>query len=358
MQNQLNILRNSSNINKIDLYANGNGYINHYRYYSALFADIPNRLYIDDMDISKTRDFILKNYVDLIKNENFSQNYISKTKKIEFEDQYIVFDNNLVINLYEEAIYLLFPTSIREFAEDFLHKLIPFKNKEKKAKTTNISLIIKGSYGLETKDIKIKKPKLDFDLHYNDDFKNVNSNIITNIKKAKTQGLYLFHGAPGTGKSTYIKYLIQQQTKTVIFMPPNMAGNLDSMELTEFLIDNPNCILVIEDAEDLIVSRDNHFNSRLSFLLNITDGILSDSLGIQIIATFNTELKNIDKALLRKGRLTSIYEFKELEVFKTNALLSKLKHNFVSTKAMSLADIFNYEADTNYNPKSTKSLGF
>ena len=341
-----------------DLYANGNGYINHYRYYSNMFDDVPNRLMIDGIDIAKYSHFLLEEFKDVISIENFSKTYHFKDKKLVFDDHYVVLKNNLVINLYEEAVYLLFSNDLTLYATNFLEKIKPFKLKVRNEKTTNISLIIKGSYGLETKDIKIKKPKLDIDLHYNDDFKEVNLNIVNSIKKAKTQGLYLFHGMAGTGKSTYIKHLIQLQTKTVIFMPPNMAGNLDSMELTEFLIDNPNCILVIEDAEDLIVSRDEHFNSRLSFLLNITDGILSDSLGIQIIATFNTELKNIDKALLRKGRLTSIYEFKELETKKTNELLASLNHNFVSDKPMTLADIFNYEAETNYKPKEKKSVGF
>ena len=98
--------------------------------------------------------------------------------------------------------------------------------------------------------------------------------------------------------------------------------------------------LVIEDAEELIVSRENNQNSHLSFLLNLTDGILADSLGIQIIATFNTDIKNIDKALLRKGRLTSIYEFKELEFSKVNALFEHLKiENNETFKSMTLTDI-------------------
>ena len=352
------ILDNLTNRNKSDLYANGNGYINHYRYYSAIFETIPNRLTIDELDVVKVRAYVNKEYASEIVNQNFAQNYAYKTKKIQFEDQYIVLKNNLVINIYEEAVYLLFANDIAEFANEFLLKLVPFKKKARTSKTTDISLIIKGSYGLDTRELKVKKPSLNIDLHYNDNFKAVSANIITNIKKSKTQGLYLFHGQPGTGKSTYIKHLIHQQTKKVIFMPPNMAGNLDSMELTEFLIDNPNCVLVIEDAEDLIVSRENNYNSRLSFLLNITDGILSDSLNIQIIATFNTDLKNIDKALLRKGRLTSIYEFKDLETNKTNDLLKTLKSDYVSEKAMSLADIFNLEVDTNYESKTKKSVGF
>ena len=238
--------------NKPDLYANGNGYINHYRYYSNLFNEIPNRLNIENIAIKDARNFIYTNYNQEIRLENFAQSIEPKKSKIEFEDHYIVFKNNLVINLYEESVFLIFETSLTEFAYEFAKKLFAFKIIEKRTNISNISLIIKGNYGLDTKSIKIKKPKLDIDLHYNDDFKDLNNHILKGIKRNKTQGLYLFHGLPGTGKSTYIKYLIQQQTKTVIFMPPNMAGNLDSMELTEFLIDNPNCILVIEDAEDLI----------------------------------------------------------------------------------------------------------
>jgi ATP-dependent 26S proteasome regulatory subunit len=168
----------------------------------------------------------------------------------------------------------------------------------------------------------------------------------------------LFHGLPGTGKSTYIKSLIHQQNKKVIFLSPKTAGNLDDMAFTEFLLDNPNCVLVIEDAEELILSRDNNHNSRLSFLLNLTDGLLGESLGIQIIATFNTDLKNIDKALLRKGRLTSIYDFKPLTLDKTNMLLKKLGHDVVVANSLSLADIFNFEIDTNYQPKLRKAVGF
>jgi hypothetical protein len=341
-----------------DLYANGNGYINHFKYYEAHFDFIPNRKVIHKVDLKKIRIYILENFNEEISHENYSQTFDFKKEKSLFEDHFIMFKNNMLINLYQNSVYLLFDDSLNEYATDFLTKMVEFKIKPAKKNTTKISLIVKTNYGLDTKDLKLTNPEIDVKLHYNDDFEKVNDSIIENIKKSKTQSLYLFHGQPGTGKSTYIKYLIHQQNKKVIFLPPNMAGNLDSMELTEFLMDNPNCVLVVEDAEDLIMSRDNNYNSRLSFLLNITDGILSESLGIQIIATFNTDLKNIDKALLRKGRLTSIYEFKNLTTEKSNILLQKLNHKFVTDKPMSLADIFNVEVDTNYEVKTKKVVGF
>lgn len=230
--------------------------------------------------------------------------------------------------------------------------------KIKKKRTKQISLIVNSPNGLITKDIKIKNPKLNLNLLYNDDFKVIHDSILENIKKKKSKGLYLFHGLPGTGKSTYIKQLIHQQNKQVIFLSPKLAGNLDDLGLTDFLLDNQNCVLVIEDAEELILSRDNHHNSKLSFLLNLTDGLLGESLGIQIIATFNTDLKNIDKALLRKGRLTSIYEFKPLTINKTNVLLKDLGHTIEVNESLSLADIFNFESNNNYEPKLRKAVGF
>lgn len=105
-----------------------------------------------------------------------------------------------------------------------------------------------------------------------------------------------------------------------------MAGELDNLSIAPFLMDNRNSVLVIEDAEELISSREEVRNSNLSMLLNLTDGLLGESVGIQIIVTFNTDVNNIDKALLRKGRLSIIYEFKLLALDRRNALLNKLNH--------------------------------
>lgn len=86
-----------------------------------------------------------------------------------------------------------------------------------------------------------------------------------------------------------------------------MAGEIENLTRTPFFLENRNFVMVIEDAEELITSREEVRNSNLSMLLNLTDGLLGKSLGIQIIATFNTDVKNIDKALLRKGRLSIIF---------------------------------------------------
>ena len=115
--------------------------------------------------------------------------------------------------------------------------------------------------------------------------------MVKQLNKKDTNGFYLFHGQSGTGKSTYIKYLIHQLKKKVIFISPKMAGELDNLSMTPFLLENRNSVLVIEYTEELITSRDEVQNSNLTMLLNLTDGLLGESLGIQIIATFNTDVK-------------------------------------------------------------------
>ena len=111
-----------------------------------------------------------------------------------------------------------------------------------------------------------------------------------------------------------------------MFVPNNMADILTSPEFIPFIMKFPNSIIIIEDAEKVIRSRESGGNNEAtSNILNMSDGILGECLKTQIIATFNIDRENIDKALLRKGRLIAEYEFNELDVDKSNVLL--LRYN-------------------------------
>src|SRR5690606_24060168 len=340
-----------------DLFKNANRVISPMSLYYGYFEEIPNSKEIGNVDITASRKWILSELKNEIIKENYSQTYCPEKKKNLYSLHFFILKNNIIIRLTGDYTELFFSPDLEDEAEQLQKRMLVFQ--KKKQKKAEICLIVRGSDSrLQTRGIELKKPKLNFGLHYNDDFKEVHQNILKNIRKQNTKGLYLLHGEPGTGKSTYIKHLIHQQTKEVIFLSPRIAGNLEDFSMTEFLIRRKNCILIIEDAEELVISRDNKQNSGLSFLLNLTDGLLGESLGIQIIATFNTDVRNIDKALLRKGRLTTIYEFKKLSVNRTNVLLKKLGKDVCVNTEMSLADIFNLDKETYYEPKIRKAIGF
>ena len=62
----------------------------------------------------------------------------------------------------------------------------------------------------------------------------------------------------------------------------------------------------------------------------------------QIIATFNCDLKTIDAALLRKGRLIANHEFDKLDTESSKILSEKLGYGTEGvTGPMTLAEIFN-----------------
>ena len=92
----------------------------------------------------------------------------------------------------------------------------------------------------------------------------------------------------------------------------------------------------------------------MSILLNLTDGIIGDVLNIKLICTFNTSLSNIDKALLRKGRLSLKYEFKKLAKEKCRKLLN----DYTINEDMSLADLYNRDDENDYSKTNSKKIGF
>jgi ATP-dependent 26S proteasome regulatory subunit len=168
----------------------------------------------------------------------------------------------------------------------------------------------------------------------------------------------LLHGKPGTGKTSYIRYLISRVNKNVIFLPPNMASSITNPDLLSILVENPDSIFVIEDGENIIVDRERNNCSPVSALLNICDGLLSDCLNIQIICSFNTDLSKVDNALMRKGRLIAKYEFKELEIEKAQVLSDKLGFNSTIDCRMNLTDIYNQDEKGFMEKNRKNSIGF
>lgn len=191
----------------------------------------------------------------------------------------------------------------------------------------------------------------DLDLHYGAGFQGFHDELMERLGTG-TKGLTLFHGTPGTGKTYYIRHLLRELAESnyvVIYMPPNMVDYLINPPFLTFLArtvvsyneQQKFCVLLIEDAEPLLVARgENTRIQGISNLLNMTDGLLNDLLKLQIICTFNVDLQQLDPALLRPGRLLARKEFRPLTEEEANLLAEYLHIDHVFDGPATLSEIF------------------
>jgi len=241
--------------------------------------------------------------------------------------------------------------------------IVASRNFQKKREFTNtISLVLHSSKGLFTRPYSVKMEPINIELNYGKKFVPVYNKIFESLSEPRGKGLVLFHGIPGSGKTSLIRYLATQLKKEVLFIPPNLATNISEPSFLEFLTEHANCVLIIEDAEKVIMKRDSAYSTSsdqgVSNILNLTDGLLSDCLGIQVIATFNTERDKIDEALLRKGRLIAEYKFDKLSTEEASDLLKHLGKDYTATGPMTLTEIYNIEEEQIVSQQERRQIGF
>ena len=334
-------------------------YLNECNLYLIYYGVIPNVITESSISFKRAHPWFVQNYRESIKDIYYNKKLIRKSQVSQIDDVFYFLDEDLMVNFDHNycEVRLFFRATAIEKVDQIIASLGKFKLRIKSLKP-EIFVLMNTGKGLNTRSLEISKPKLSIEDNYNDDFKPIHEIILKRLNKKNDKGLVLLHGKPGTGKTSYIRYLIASVKKSVIFLPPNMASAITNPDLITVLIDNPNSIFVIEDAENIVIDREKDGHSPVSALLNISDGLLSDCLNIQVICSFNTDISKIDSALMRKGRLIAKYEFEDLTVDKAKALSAKLGFENTIDSPMSLASIYNQNDQAFENKKIRPTIGF
>ena len=132
--------------------------------------------------------------------------------------------------------------------------------------------------------------------------------------------IVLWHGPPGTGKTTAIRALAREWSDVrfqVVLDPDQLFAH--SSLLMEALLDHDDeperwRVLVIEDADELVRSdAKERVGQALSRLLNIGDGLLGQGTRVVVLITTNEPVGRLHPALVRPGRCLAEIEFPRFE---------------------------------------------
>ncbi len=333
-----------------------NGFLCGKALYLYCFNIIPSVNYIGNIDGEKAFHAIKEKFASIVKSVHAYRYHDDKNRKTGFNETFMILNNGCILEFDTGYCEIYHNGKSDDFIDSCIQLMKAFKARQRR-KPLEINLVSRNRNGLYLKGMEINKTKLDIDLYYEDDFREVDTVISKRLSQQNDKGIVLLHGLPGTGKTTYLRYLVGKIKKRILFLSPAAATNLMDPDFIELLIDNPNCVLIIEDAENIIMDRKISNNMSVSNLLNISDGLLADFLNVQIICTFNNSLTLVDNALMRKGRLIARYEFGKLGIQKSQQLSKKFGFNTVITEPMTVAELAN-QHEKQMEPDKVEVIGF
>lgn len=123
--------------------------------------------------------------------------------------------------------------------------------------------------------------------------------------------LLFLTGPPGTGKTTLLRNFLYENRLQAVVTFEDALYNSDHM-FVDFIKSTTHRVMIIEDADLMLGSREGTGNKMMSRFLNTSDGIVELKDKKMIFTTNMNSFKDIDEAIIRPGRSFDAVLFREL----------------------------------------------
>lgn len=149
-------------------------------------------------------------------------------------------------------------------------------------------------------------------------------------------------GPPGTGKTSFIRHFIYTRGIPTCVTFDEKVMNSDSYFL-DYLTGTSNQLMVVEDADVLLASRESDANKIMSKLLNVSDGLVPLLKKKMIFSTNLDNMHKIDPAIMRPGRCFDTVHFRQLSYTEAVAACDRagIERVLERDQEYTLSEIFN-----------------
>jgi len=188
--------------------------------------------------------------------------------------------------------------------------------------------------------------------------------VVKDLNSASPSGrISIMEGDPGTGKTHLVRGMLMEVPDAMfVLVSPDMVSQMGGPQLLPLLLSQRRnqtgpIILVLEDADKCLVTRQGDNINSIQSLLNLGDGILGSLLDLRILATTNAKKLEMEKALMRPGRLSRRLEVNALEmdtaknVFNNLCPGVELPKSFNGLKMITLAEVYSAARKAGWEPK-------
>lgn len=157
--------------------------------------------------------------------------------------------------------------------------------------------------------------------------------------------ILILYGPPGTGKTSFLRNFIHTKRRRVVLTYDKSLIESDDF-MADFMVGSDYDTLIIEDADNLLMSRESG-NMVMDKFLNMGDGLIKLPNKKIIFTTNLSQVAKIDAALLRPGRCFGAIEFRSLTPAEAEraALAADLpEKDWFTQSAWTLGEVFQKRA--------------
>lgn len=240
-----------------------------------------------------------------------------------------------------------------------------------KAKMNLVFSIVRTQSGLEIRNMGDGSSPLIKENYHPEVIEDVDY-VISAFKKSPPAGrICILNGEPGTGKTHLVRSILTQLDCVFLIVPSNMIDSLDKPEFMPLLLNIKNehekpIVMIIEDGDVCLVPRKSDNISTIAALLNLSDGILGSIIDIKMVISTNAEIRDMDQAIMRPGRLCKNITVGPLPYEQANKVYQRLMGDndskLPNRKHYTLAEIYDKfngkDLPTCSEPLPKRSIGF